>query len=94
MIYLDSAATSLQKPPAVQRAAAHAMEYMASPGRGGYRAAMDAAQTAFVCRETAAQLFHVDSPDHVVLTFNATHGLNIAIKSLVGPGDTVLISGY
>ena len=30
----------------------------------------------------------------MVFTFNATHGLNIAIKTLVKPGSTVLISGY
>jgi selenocysteine lyase/cysteine desulfurase len=32
-------------------------------------------------------------PQQVVLTTSATHGLNIAIKSLVGPGDRVVISG-
>ena len=94
MIYLDSAATSLQKPPEVARAAASAMKHMASPGRGGYPAAMAAAGTLFACRETAARLFHVPEPDQVVLTMNATHGLNLAIKTLVSPGDTVLISGY
>ena len=36
MIYLDSAATTLQKPPSVRRAVANAMEHMASPGRGGH----------------------------------------------------------
>lgn len=94
MIYLDSAATTLQKPPTVARAAANAMSRMASPGRGGYPAAMAAADTIFTCRETAARLFHVPEPDQVVLTMNATHGLNLAIKTLVTPGDTVLISGY
>ena len=54
MIYLDSAATTLQKPPAVARAAAAAMGRMASPGRGGYPAAMAAADTIFACREAAA----------------------------------------
>ena len=39
-------------------------------------------------------MFHVQEPDQVVLTMNATHGLNLAIKTLVSPGDTVLISGY
>lgn len=94
MIYLDSAATTLQKPPAVVRAASYAMEHMASPGRGGHRPAMLAAETAFACREAAAELFHMENPENVVLTFNATHGLNLAIKSIVRPGDTVLISGY
>ena len=94
MIYLDAAATTLQKPAAVPRASAWAMTHMSSPGRGGHAAAMLAAETAFACRKAAAGLFHVEEPDRVVFTMNATHGLNIAIRSLVKPGDTVLISGY
>lgn len=94
MIYLDSAATTLQKPPAVARAVAGAIGRLASPGRGGHRAAMAAGQTAFACREEAAALFHVPSPEQVVFTFNATHGLNIAIRTLVKPGSRVVISGW
>ena len=94
MIYLDSAATTLQKPATVARASAHAINHMASPGRGSHASAMQAADTVFACREAAADLFHVEEPDDVVFTMNATHGLNIAIKSIVHPGDTVLISGY
>lgn len=94
MIYLDSAATTMQKPSAVSRAVQYAAGHMASPGRGGHRPAMLAASTAFSCRQAAAELFGVFDPEQVVLTFNATHGLNIAIKSLVKPGETVLISGY
>lgn len=94
MIYLDSAATTLEKPPEVARACAYAVGHLASPGRGGYEAAMAAADTAFACRTAAAELFHVPGPEQVVLTFNATHGLNIAIRSLVKPGDRVVISGY
>jgi selenocysteine lyase/cysteine desulfurase len=55
---------------------------------------MRAAETAFQCRTLAAEMFHVGEPERVILTFNATHGLNIAIRSLVRPGSTVLISGY
>ena len=94
MIYLDSAATTLQKPAAVSNAMRLAMKTMASPGRGGHRPAELAAKTAFACREKAAQLFEVPEPENVIFTFNATHGLNIAIKTLVKPGSTVLISGY
>ena len=94
MIYLDSAATTLQKPPAVARASAWAVNHLASPGRGGHRPAIAAANTAFSCREEAAALFHVPNPDQVVFTFNATHGLNIAIKTLARPGSRVVISGY
>lgn len=94
MIYLDSAATTLQKPAAVSKAIAGAVCRMASPGRGGHRPAMMAADTVFRCRREAADLFEVSSPENVVFTSNATHGLNIAIHSLVRPGSTVLISGY
>jgi selenocysteine lyase/cysteine desulfurase len=55
---------------------------------------MEAAEVVFRCREAATELFHVPHAENVVLTFNATHGLNIAIKSLLKPGNTVLISGY
>ena len=94
MIYLDSAATTLQKPAAVAASSAWAIGHLASPGRGGHRPAMSAADTAFACREAAAQLFHVDDPERVVFTFNATHGLNIAIKTMARPGSRVVISGY
>ena len=47
MIYLDSAATTLQKPPAVAQATARAIQTCASPGRGGHRAAMLAADVAY-----------------------------------------------
>ena len=94
MIYLDSAATTLQKPGRVAAAMARAVNRLASPGRGGYAAAQQAAQTAFQCREEAAKLFGLDDLEQVVFTSSATHGLNIAIKSVVKPGDTVLVSGY
>ena len=94
MIYLDSAATTLEKPSSVAKNVAHAITHLASPGRGGHPAAVNAGELLFRCRERAAQLFDVEHPDQVVLTSNATHGLNIAIRTLVKPNDTVLISGY
>lgn len=94
MIYLDSGATTLEKPPEVARAMARAVGSMSSPGRGNYPASRRAEQTAFACREAAAGLFQVPTPDQVVFTSNATHGLNIAIRSLVRPGGRVAISGY
>lgn len=94
MIYLDSAATTLEKPGAVPRAAAWAMTHLASPGRGGHAPGMAAADLMYRMREQAARLFHMEDPEGVVLTSNATHGLNIAIRSLVKPGGTAVISGY
>ena len=94
MIYFDSAATTFQKPAAVASAVAEALHTMSSPGRGGYAAAMRGADTVFACREELAQLFLLKDPGRVVFTMNATHALNIAIKSLVKPGGRAVISGY
>ncbi len=94
MIYLDCAATSFQKPAAVRYAVSEAMQTLSSPGRGGYASAMAAADVLLDCRLALADLFCVKDPERVVFTSSATHGLNIAINSLVGPGDRVVISGY
>lgn len=94
MIYLDSAATTLQKPPEVYAAVINAMSHSASPGRGGHQWGKEAARIAYSCREAAAELFHVPEPEQVIITSNATHGLNLAIRTLVKPGSSVLISGY
>lgn len=93
MIYLDSGATSFRKPPQVRRAIQDAMDRCANPGRGGYSAAMAAANEVFRCRETAGKLFGCE-PDQVVFTSNCTHGLNIAIRTLVKPGSRVVVSGF
>lgn len=94
MIYLDSAATTFQKPLSVSYAMQRAMRTMSSPGRGGYAAARAAEETAFRCRSLAAELFGVPSPEQVVFASNATHALNIAIRSLVPEGGRVAVSGY
>lgn len=94
MIYFDSAATSLQKPTSVSRATACAMSRLASPGRGSYPSADLAAEVIFSCREEVGALLGEYNPERVVFTSSATHGLNIAIKTLVKPKSTVVISGW
>lgn len=93
MTYLDHGATSFHKPESVYRAVRCALENCANPGRGGHKAAMAAAKTVLRCREQAGALFNC-SPEQVVMTHNCTHGLNIAIHTLVKPGSKVLISGF
>ena len=94
MIYFDAGATTLQKPEAVRRAMYQAVHTLSSPGRGSYPATRRAEETDLRCRMAAAELFHVADPAHVVFTSCATHGLNIAIRTLVKPGSRVVISGY
>ena len=93
MIYLDNGATSLHKPEAVRRAMLWAMEHCANPGRGGHKAAMEAARVVYQTRGLAAELFHC-KPEQVVFTSNCTHGLNMALRSLIHPGMRVVISGF
>jgi len=93
MTYLDNGATSFRKPESVYRAVRCALENCANPGRGGYAAAMAAAKTVLRCRERAGEMFGCQ-PEQVVMTSNCTHGLNIAIASLIKPGGRVIVSGF
>lgn len=93
MIYLDNGATSFHKPPEVAKAMGRAMACCANPGRGGYHEAMAAAETVFRCRDQAAKMFGC-RPEQVAFTFNCTHGLNMAIRTLIKPGDRVAVSGF
>ena len=93
MIYLDNGATSFHKPVGVADAMRRAIFTCANPGRGGYPSAMAAARTVLHCRERAAELFECQ-PEQVVFTANCTQGLNMAIETLVKPGDAVVISGF
>lgn len=94
MIYLDNAATTLPKPSSVCRAVQSAMIAAGNPGRGSHRAAASAAEILYDAREEAAALFGLDDPTGVVFTMNATHALNLAIKSTLHSGGHAVISGY
>ena len=93
MIYLDSGATSFRKPCQVKQAVLRAMERCANPGRGGYGPAAAADAAVYRCRELAGELFDCN-PEQVVFTANCTHGLNIAINTLVQPSARVVVSGF
>ncbi len=93
MTYLDNGATSFHKPPCVAAAMLCALKHGANPGRGSYPAAMTAAATVLRCRERAARLFGCEA-EQVVFTSSCTHGLNMAIRTLVRPGSRVVISGF
>ena len=94
MIYFDSGATTLEKPASVRCAMARAVNTMSSPGRGSHQATRLAEETDYACPAAAAKLFGVADESNVIFTSNATHGLNIAIHTLVQPGSRVVISGY
>ncbi len=94
MIYFDHAATSLQKPREVYIAQYAAMKRAGGYGRSGHRPALRAGELVYECRELAAQLFGLNSPEQVVFTMNATHALNQAIYALTDETTYAAISGY
>lgn len=86
LIYLDNAATSYPKPPAVISAVTDCMKYRGgNPGRGSHTLSLEAAKEIYACREVAARLFGAE-PDRVIFTLNTTHALNLAIKGIMGRG--------
>lgn len=90
MIYLDNAATTLKKPPAVAEAVRQAILTAGNAARGTHGAAMAAARAIYRTREKVAQLFGCPRADHVIFTANATEALNIALYGLFAPGDHVI----
>lgn len=93
MIYLDNAATSWPKPETVYRAMDEfARQFAGNPGRSGHRMAVESEKRVQGCREAVARLLNAESPDRVILTLNATDGLNLAIKGFLREGDHVITS--
>ena len=90
MIYLDSAATALWRPPQVVQAAAEAMCALGSASRGVHGGSLAANRTVYAAREKLAAFFGCPRPDHVIFTCNVTEALNIAISGLFRPGDHVI----
>ena len=90
-IYLDNAATSFPKPPAVQQAMVHYMEAVgANPGRAGHQLSMEAGRIVQNAREGIAGLFNIHDPARVVFTLNVTESLNTLINGFLNPGDHVV----
>lgn len=90
MIYMDNAATTLQKPECVAKAVVNAMNSFGNAGRGLNDASMGAARVIYDTREKLCRLFHGENPKQFAFTSNATESLNIAIQGLIGPGDHVI----
>src|ERR1700722_1254574 len=68
-VYLDNAATSFPKPPAVLEAMTqYALELGASAGRGAYREALETGALIADCRVRLCHLFHGERPEHFVFT--------------------------
>lgn len=92
-IYLDNAATSFPKPPAVgARMREYVDEVGASVGRGSYEAAQQAELVTLRLRQRLCALFGFADPSHVILTPGNTWGLNMLLLGALRPGDHALVS--
>ena len=90
MIYLDNAATTLQKPQAVYDAVLDAMKTLGNSGRGFSGAALGASRMIYEARRTLCDFFGGSDPSRLVFTSNATEALNMAIQGMFLPGDHVI----
>ncbi|MBN1148882.1 MAG: aminotransferase class V-fold PLP-dependent enzyme [Anaerolineales bacterium] len=93
VIYLDNAATSWPKPPAVASAMAAFLEQVgANPGRSGHRLSVEAARLVYEARQAVTELFNAPDPLRVVFGLNVTEALNLALHGLLRAGDHVITS--
>lgn len=93
LIYLDNAATTWPKPPAVAEAVARALGEAGNPGRSGHRLALASARHLLNARERVAELLGAPDPARIAFTLNATHALNLAMAGVLRPGDRVVTTG-
>lgn len=92
-IYLDNAASSCPKPPAVVAAVEQCLrKYCANPGRGAHKSAVAAARVIYRTRDSAARLLGAADSANIIFTQNATDALNLAMYGLLEPGDHVISS--
>ncbi|MBD2871757.1 aminotransferase class V-fold PLP-dependent enzyme [Paenibacillus arenilitoris] len=90
-IYLDHAATSWPKPPAVTEAVMQAMlNDAANPGRGSHAMAVRASRILFDARKQLGKLFNIKNPNDIAFASNTTMALNQAIKGWLKSGDHVI----
>ncbi len=90
MIYLDNAATTMQKPPCVIEAVTNALTSLGNASRGAHEGALDANRLLYKARRKLADLFGCPKSEQVVFTANSTEALNIAISGTLRAGDHVI----
>lgn len=90
-LYLDNAATSWPKPPAVIEAIA---TFYRDSGTAALRgsASGDTDRSIDVVREKLAQFVNAESRNEIVFAFSCTDALNIALHGVLSAGDHVVIS--
>lgn len=90
MIYMDNAATTIQKPKEVAEAVVQAMNSIGNAGRGATEASLSASRVIYDTREKLSRFFGAGNPKRIAFTANSTESLNIALKGILNPKDHVI----
>ncbi|MGH7501869.1 MAG: aminotransferase class V-fold PLP-dependent enzyme [Longimicrobiales bacterium] len=96
LTYLDFAATSAIRPPAVIDAMTDYITNVgATPGRAAHRLAIEAGRRALACRQTLGRLLGLPGdPGRIAFTLNATYAINTALSGTLARGDTVVVTAF
>ncbi|WBW50590.1 aminotransferase class V-fold PLP-dependent enzyme [Peptoniphilus equinus] len=91
MIYLDNAATTAQKPPAVAQAMLRTLNgTYGNPGRGSHDYSFRAQQVVEGTRDALGTLVGGFARERILLNSGVTYSLNLAIKGLVQSTDHII----
>ena len=90
MIYLDNAATTMQKPECVVKAVTDALTSLGNASRGAHEGALETNRVIYRTRTKLASFFGCPKSDQVIFTGNSTEALNIAISGTIGKGSHVI----
>lgn len=90
MIYMDNAATSLQKPLQVEQAVLEALRTAGNPGRGAHEATLHASRLVYGARAAAAELFDAEDGVADCLYGKRNGGAEHSHFRLIRPGDHVI----
>jgi len=95
MIYLDNASTSYPKPLEAIKIATSLLERQPlTLNRRGYFSNVDFVDEIELLRSRLKRFIGADKEDRLICVLNATEAINIALFSLLNPGDHVITSVY
>ena len=91
--YFDNAATSFPKPTSVAAAMTRYLNEVGGPyGRSAYTRALEVSRTVEQARDLLAERMGARCGEQVVFAPNATHAINLVLRSILEQGGQVLIS--
>ena len=90
MIYLDNAATTMQKPACVVQSVMRALTTLGNASRGAHEGTLSSNRVIYRTRASLASFFGCPKSEQVIFTNNSTEALNIAINGTIRSGDHVV----